>query len=895
MRKFFAFTLAAAVATIGATALTLNDKGAKNLKVSNAPTSELQQLRKASASQVQNALPLEFNGVKADTSKKAPRKAGGSVNLIEGDWTASYNGMLSNNSGAHECDVTIEWIDAYEQLEISFADFSMPFYADYEEATGKLTFNLEILTQSGAMYVAQWPMIGSTVQNAVTATFDSASKTIEFDNANAALAFAALSDMSTSALEGYYWAINRIELSQPDGDYSLKVEFDEECTPDNKFTYSISAGTDVAEVYVVGLEGDNSASEYSDYFGPTIGKDYGVKAEAGSYSIDLSQEGAMEDGTGYFTVMAYAYDAAGNLVKKTQDCVFVTVNEDADYQKIGTIEFNDALVNGYYNNFTNDKEAVEIQENINTPGLYRLVEAYSGQSANHNSECAHYIYIDAQDPTFVNIPTSSTGLDFGDGMLVIGTFGGALGYTKSQCMLNGYAVGSLSERTITFPARSVLAHEKRYNEPGSWSYMNSGSIMTIELPELKLNVTAKDTKEAAVSGAEVSVSLPNSDDVLVSGTTGEDGTVVLTLPASVDYLASVVVTVKNGEDSDVKTVKLNGADNDHAVVFEAASEPTGDTITGTITNQLDMNQGMLEETDLLDPETWDVTATYNADTKELTISHMFQDDDEYYPIVFTVDPSTGTAVAESQVCFKYEDNGVVYEETYYRGLSEEDGSITAVIYNTEEGKCVLEVSPWGEAVDYSEYGMGWFFSFAYYNTVITLDTTIEGLGSQVDAPSVKIGDVTYKPEMSGSEEFQALIVTLTIPVETENLGDNEVRVAAEYTYKSSAEDETANIANGDNVVISTEKDVDGNYLIVLGGLQHNSKYDVVITASATVNGVVVSDTEEIEINTTLAAVEGISVEKADAVYYDLNGNKVVNPDKGIYIKVTEGKAVKVVK
>ena len=42
-------------------------------------------------------------------------------------------------------------------------------------------------------------------------------------------------------------------------------------------------------------------------------------------------------------------------------------------------------------------------------------------------------------------------------------------------------------------------------------------------------------------------------------------------------------------------------------------------------------------------------------------------------------------------------------------------------------------------------------------------------------------------------------------------------------------------------------------------------------------------------------IEGIEAEDGEAVYYNLQGQKVVNPDKGIYIKVAGGKAVKVVK
>ena len=56
--------------------------------------------------------------------------------------------------------------------------------------------------------------------------------------------------------------------------------------------------------------------------------------------------------------------------------------------------------------------------------------------------------------------------------------------------------------------------------------------------------------------------------------------------------------------------------------------------------------------------------------------------------------------------------------------------------------------------------------------------------------------------------------------------------------------------------------------------------------------------EEVVLHYTVdyeAGVEGIEVEAGEAVYYDLQGRKIANPDRGIYIKVVNGKATKIVK
>ncbi|MCH5326781.1 MAG: hypothetical protein J1E29_06220 [Duncaniella sp.] len=520
---------------------------------------ELQQFKKGDlVSAAAPAKPAEFKSV---TPRKAPAKAV-AKETIEGDWDCEYTGMLSNNSGLHSGTATFTWVDLYDQFEVVLPDNNSgaDLYADYDEATGKLTFNLEILGQTSSGYVAQWPMIGTSVQEEVTATYDEATKSIVFDNPNAALAIAALSSTSTSSLLGYYWAGNAITLERPDGDYALKVAFAKECTADNNFQYTITKGEDITTIYTYMSPGDLSAADYFEGYESLITM-LGDQTAAGTYS--LSPEAEMEE-SGYYTVMAYGYNAANQLVKKAQDVVFVTLNEDDAYTTIGTIPYDDKLVNGYYNGFTNTKDAVEIQEKTNTPGVYRLVNAYAGQSAIHDAGHNHYIYIDAQDPEFVNINTSNTGLDFGDGMLVFGTMGGALGYSKADCTKYGYEVGALDGRTITFGTRTVLAHEKKYNSPGSWSYMNPNNVMTIELPKLTLKVTVKNkTSNAAVENVAVEVEG-------VTATTDADGVATLELPATVDYLAEVSLKASLADATETHSVKLTGADNDVEILSDLA-------------------------------------------------------------------------------------------------------------------------------------------------------------------------------------------------------------------------------------------------------------------------------------------------------------------------------------
>ncbi|MCH5218689.1 MAG: hypothetical protein J1F07_09140 [Muribaculaceae bacterium] len=79
----------------------------------------------------------------------------------------------------------------------------------------------------------------------------------------------------------------------------------------------------------------------------------------------------------------------------------------------------------------------------------------------------------------------------------------------------------------------------------------------------------------------------------------------------------------------------------------------------------------------------------------------------------------------------------------------------------------------------------------------------------------------------------------------------------------------------------------GNYTFFL-----NAKEILIHVGS----GLAYNDSIEFELNySSEAGVSAIGDNDAEVVYYDLQGRKVANPDKGIFIKVAGGKAVKVVK
>ena len=85
----------------------------------------------------------------------------------------------------------------------------------------------------------------------------------------------------------------------------------------------------------------------------------------------------------------------------------------------------------------------------------------------------------------------------------------------------------------------------------------------------------------------------------------------------------------------------------------------------------------------------------------------------------------------------------------------------------------------------------------------------------------------------------------------------------------------------------------GAYMI---SLPVNTKGTLVLaTKAANSNDYVEQGTYTYTVNfSTPTGVEGIDADNAEGEYYTLQGVKVANPDKGIFIKVAGGKAVKVV-
>ena len=107
---------------------------------------------------------------------------------------------------------------------------------------------------------------------------------------------------------------------------------------------------------------------------------------------------------------------------------------------------------------------VEIQESVDNPGKYRLVNPYGeaypyNEPGDWDADNTYYLTIDATNPDAVNIVSDYLGVDWGYGMMWVMS---AADYflltgqaTQDQLLAAGY-YGKLVDGVITFAAQTIL-------------------------------------------------------------------------------------------------------------------------------------------------------------------------------------------------------------------------------------------------------------------------------------------------------------------------------------------------------------------------------------------------------------------------------------------------------
>lgn len=578
MRKFYLLVMAALMTSTMSAEVTTVKAANRNFNFDSAELQPIENLCKNLGKTQISVKPAA--GVLSSRPAKAIAKAAAPTRdeLCSKDFEMSYSGMLSSNTGTHTGVANFVYDADYDELDLTVPDMNVlgqinSLYVTYED--GKLTFPGQLnYGQIGTgIYLFQIAMGDDGLEN-IEVSFNEETGSFDFPE-SATIAFAQVNG-STGSINGYYWAGSNFTLVKPEGDYNLDVALIDECTPDNKFAFTLSCGADVASVKGLLMGYDEVASDYVSVFGQ-----YGTDLQPGTYTVDPTQytaTGAMTE-SGHASMLFAAYDAKGNVKRTAQFSMIVTLEDDADWRDVGEITYEDQMFSQYYNNFSHTQTAT-LQEKIDAPGYYRIVNPYSETARHHSAECVHSFLINTQDPEWVEIPFSVSGLDLGgDGILTFGTCA-ALGFTKETGTAQGLTSGTLVDRTITFPAGSIFCHEQYYNAPGSWSRINSKSAVTMTLPEITLDVVVALSDGTPLEGVAVKLAdsvaevaaYAETEEEATEGfvTTDAEGKATISVPFETGYFGKV--NLKIGEDEPTE-VELAGANTSYA--YEATQATTG--------------------------------------------------------------------------------------------------------------------------------------------------------------------------------------------------------------------------------------------------------------------------------------------------------------------------------
>ena len=284
---------------------------------------------------------------------------------------------------------------------------------------------------------------------------------------------------------------------------------------------------------------------------------------------------------------------------------------------------------------------------------------------------------------------------------------------------------------------------------------------------------------------------------------------------------------------------------------------------GTISYQIDMNNGTTETPDLTDEITDEVTGTYEDGILSIDLSNALG----LLPMEFTIDLQTGDALAEEQVAIDYDGDLL-----YYYDIESEEQVLVGKIFNIGTDKCQLELQPWGMGTYYS--GVGLFFDLVAYNTVFTFDFAIPGLEAEVAAPVLEIASVDYEAVASD----YGMYMDFTVAVTAEDLPEgSEVTVY----YKGP----------NDNDFKTAAENTDGTYGFSIYSLEEDKEYTVEIYAQA---GSLTSESEIVSFKFEFSGIDSISGNDSTTRFFDLKGVEVRNLQPGeMYIKVNKGNAKKV--
>lgn len=281
-------------------------------------------------------------------------------------------------------------------------------------------------------------------------------------------------------------------------DYTINVEYKGRFTNvggDNYAVADIQLGADVENAKVVMVEGNDIQAAINGILDGSL------------EGIEISQSGSVNipsTANGLCSIVAVGYGEG-----ESQEVAYTSFEFSAGtdrWMSLGTALYTEDLMTTLYK-VDNPTYEVEIQENSENPGVYRLVNPYGeaypyNEPGDWDDSQNHYLVINAQDPEGVFIDQQKMRLNWGDGALIISSLAAnylGQGATLEEVKAKGVC-GSLTDGVITFPVKSLLC---TLESETSFYYGNINGAFKVVLPDAAATVqTQATTKSVKALGVQ---------------------------------------------------------------------------------------------------------------------------------------------------------------------------------------------------------------------------------------------------------------------------------------------------------------------------------------------------------------------------------------------------------
>lgn len=160
-----------------------------------------------------------------------------------------------------------------------------------------------------------------------------------------------------------------------------------------------------------------------------------------------------------------------------------------DWVPFGTALYREDLLTTFFS-VDNVIYEVEIERNLLTEGLYRIVNPYGAafpynEEGDYDPNVNAYLTINATDPDYVYVEESPTAMNWGYGLFSMQSFvsfymsgGNTLEVIKEK---RPDLFGTLRDGIITMPIESMLISMADYND-GGWYKSNTNGLFAVALP-----------------------------------------------------------------------------------------------------------------------------------------------------------------------------------------------------------------------------------------------------------------------------------------------------------------------------------------------------------------------------------------------------------------------------